>query len=205
LHALNAFFARALAKPRAERPTDARQLIAELERALFGDVRAPQDSAPIEHIRVARRDDTIPVASLDEESLSSLSALVNTRADTNPTSLPGVTSAATDRYSQLDSGPATIAEVRARRDETVTDAHAASGALRTYAAESSYAPDPVNDDALFAARAALAMSRKERTWRSFILPLLVLAALGGSVGYLLAGSASAQSNEIHDFIVGKHK
>ncbi len=91
-----------------------------------------------------------------------------------------------------------------RRDETVTDAHAASGALRAYT-DGSYAPEPVNNDSLVAARAALAMSRKERTWRSFIVPLIVLAALGGSIGYLLAGSASAQSNEIHDFIVGKHK
>ena len=34
-------------------------------------------------------------------------------------------------------------------------------------------------------------------------PLLVLAAIGGSFGYLLGGSASAQSSDTHDFLVGK--
>jgi hypothetical protein len=133
-----------------------------------------------------------------------LSELALTRTDTNPTSLPGVATETT-RYSQSDSAPATISDARVRRDETVTDAHTA--AQPAYVPESaSYTRDAVSNESLVAARAALAMStRKERSWRSFIVPLLVLAALGGSVGYFLAGSASAQSNEIHDFIVGKHK
>jgi serine/threonine protein kinase len=196
LEALNAFFQRALAKALPQRPESARQLIEELERALFGDVKAARTAdaaASFEEPRTPRRDDTVPFSSLDAKDTASLPALVRERAsaDTDPTSVPR--NAGDTLSNELPIAP--------RGDET-----GATTAPSRVALDPEYAAEQARLDSIVAANAAMAFARRKKgSWRGVVIALLILAALGGSVGYLLGGSASAQSNEILDFIVGKQR
>ncbi len=175
LSALNAFFARALAKRLADRPEDATTFITELEAALFEGGCALRGAVPVPS-RERRSDDTVEVCSH--------------LAPTGP--LHGV-SAVSDA-----SGATEVVAVEDRSWEHTTEV-------------AEVAPEPVRvevdravrEEAVRAAKAFSASRRAERSFGKILFPLLVLAALGGSVGYLLAGSASAQSSQVHDFIVGK--
>jgi serine/threonine-protein kinase len=186
LATLNAFFARALAKRREERPEDARVLIAELGRALFGPSGAPPAATPV--VEASHRgDDTVPfTAQLASGSLPDVALLGNAAADTDRT---GLSSEAVPRASAEQGGSPSVEVSCAEPEPVRAPRRRIDTALR--------------DAAVEAAVALQNTRRAERSFRDLLVPLLVIAALGGSLGYLLAGSASAQSSEIHDFIVGK--
>jgi serine/threonine protein kinase len=69
-------------------------------------------------------------------------------------------------------------------------------------------PEPIIDaelraQAIAAANAWSAARKKESGLRRILVPLLVIVALGGSLGYFIASSGSSQANHIHDFVMGK--
>jgi serine/threonine protein kinase len=192
LAALNAFFAGSLAKQKAERPENAAALIALLEQALFGEAGAPATpgSATIEAPR--RGDDTVPFSARHTVgSLPGVAIGSDSMSDTDRTGIPSV---AVRRAMEEQ------AQMRADSGGLILDTEDAVARPRR-------SIDPVlRAEAQRVAEEALQASRrKERSFRDLLVPLLVIAALGSSLGYILAGSASAQSSEVHDFLVGGKK
>ncbi len=192
LKTLNTFFNRAFDKQREGRPANAKQLIEELGNALFGQDGAPKHVAQKQPAVLKRGDDTM---SIDNGAVS---ANGTRQVEARPQSRSGK---ANETLSSM------ILELPLPLDEA-EDSTEATVEVQTYGA-----PDqtprlrPRLDPMLKAegarAAAAFAASRRaERSFKGLLVPLLVLAALGGSVGYLIAGSGSAQSSEIHDFLVG---
>jgi serine/threonine protein kinase len=172
--ALNAFFDRALAKNLPERPATAAELVEGLEQALFGTVGA-QPVIAAEDQRAPRGDDTIPLSSLpDTERMWTESTRRIEPTAVQVALPPREPSVEVSAELQALTMPQPRFEQELREE------------LRAQAVE---------------AAAALQASRTaERSWKKFVIPFLVIAALGGSLGYVLAGSASAQSNDIHDFV-----
>ena len=186
--ALNAFFARGLAKKQAERPADARTLIGMFEAALFGDVGAPRETEKPAEQTPRRGDDTIPFSA--KHAIGSLPGVALMSDSTSDTDRNGI-----------------VPDAVARALDDHAEARARDGGLMLETGEPVAVPrriDPgLREEARIAAAALQASRRKERSFRDLLVPLFVIAALGGSLGYILAGSASAQSSEIHDFLVGK--
>jgi serine/threonine protein kinase len=210
LVALNAFFTRSLAKRQPERPESAAELIALLEQALFGEAGAPATptGAPVEAPQ--RSDDTVPFSARHAVgSLPGIAFTGDSMSDTDRNGIPSIAlTRAMDDHAQaraesgglmLETGDAAaLPRASAARDasvESVASVDRLGTAERVARAEARRAAE----------EAVLASRKKERSFRDLLVPLLVIAALGGSLGYILAGSASAQSSEIHDFLVGAKK
>ena len=196
IKALNAFFFRAFDKQREARPANAKALVDELSRALFGDS-APAYETAAQAERPHRSDDTVSFVASGLRGDASVEVDTSTAQSASDTAPHGATAIAivATLEGAAESAPRDAGFVSDATLESTIEVHP----------DLLYNPriDPmVKAEGARAAAAFSASRRSERSFRGLLVPLLVLAALGGSVGYLLAGSASAQSSEIHDFIVG---
>jgi serine/threonine-protein kinase len=188
LVALNAFFQRALAKSRADRPADAKSLVEDLERALFGAVRSPVVAFSGSD-RPRREDDTIPV-----ESMRLARALAGVTEPHVPV-LP-------QHSERLRTASGSIEAIADVTQPALPPTHV-EGAVHVEAQDPSSAHVRAEARAEVALAAQAFTATRRGSFRRLLLPLLLLAAVGGSVGYVLACDGSAQAGQLHDFLVGK--
>ena len=159
---LNAFFLRAFDKQRENRPPDARALVDELERALFGVSGAPAVVSS-SYVLDRRPDDTSPLAYHNTHSIMLRLPNVDTVDDVGPIAPPPLLPV------ERVLPERTHAEIEARRA---------------------------------AAQAVVDFGKAQK--RSLFWPLVVIAVLGGSIGWYLANSGtSTAADQLHDFLVGK--
>jgi eukaryotic-like serine/threonine-protein kinase len=123
-------------------------------------------------------------------------------------------------FGEIERRAAPVASARAARSDDTLPAQglgstdkvpALKSELLIVVDDSNYQPGTITDIERLRAREiadaellALAVDgRAERSWRRLVVPVLVIAALGGSVGWLIASGGSAEGTYIHEFLVGK--
>jgi serine/threonine-protein kinase len=179
LPGLNRFFRHALAKNRCERPADATAFARELRLALLGDA-ALVEAAPAVVLEAPR-----PEAKGRNDVTVQTPAI--SLGDTGPQGAFGT----------LGPDTAKMAAVPTVQDSTSGVTHAESTIA---VAASAGAPKRARSQNR-SERRADALSLQRSSFRAWVLPFLLLALFGTTVGYFVAGAGSAQANEIHDWLV----